>query len=265
MIRRALSLLLVAGSAASAQSGYQSSPPRREAQARNWGPWLAPYRAKLAAVMMEDFGERYLYAEANRRLPPPRDDERRVVFLGDSITDKWDLAAGFPGKPYVNRGIGGQVTAQMLVRFQQDVVALKPAAVVILAGINDVHGVLQRETPEGTQANWRAMADIADRHGIRVVFGSILPVHGYTPAASTVIADRKPAVLRALNDWLQRFCAKRGYPFADYAAVLADRDGRLAREWSDDGIHPLPAAYRRMASVAEAAIAQALRGERPPG
>lgn len=268
-----LAVLLGAGSAAGAQQAaktpaptvYQSSPERRVVQDKDWGPWLGPFRAKLVPSLMQDFGERYIYAAADRALPPPRPGDRRVVFLGDSITDRWDLAASFPGKPYVNRGIGSQVTAQMVLRFHQDVVALQPRAVVILAGINDVQGFLQQETPEQIEINWEAMADLADRHGIRVVFASLLPVNNYTDKAKDVLVERKPAELRALNEWLRAFCARRGYAYADYYARLVDGSGLLERGLSDDGVHPLAAGYARMAPVAEAAIEQALRAHpRPP-
>lgn len=239
---------------------YQSSPERRTVQDKDWGPWLGPFRAKLVPSLMQDFSERYIYAAANRALPPPKPNERRVVFIGDSITDRWDLAASFPGKPYVNRGIGSQVTAQMVLRFHQDVVALHPSAVVILAGINDVQGFLQQETPEQIQTNWEAMADLADSHGIKLVFASLLPVSNYTEKAKDVLNERNPAVLRVLNAWLRRFCATRGYAYADYYTQLADEAGLLARGLSDDGVHPLPAGYARMAPVADAAIKRALAG-----
>jgi lysophospholipase L1-like esterase len=252
-------LLWAAGAAAfAAPSVYQSSPPRRTVVEKDWGPQLGPFRASLVPSLMQDFGERYLYAAADRALPPPAPGEQRVVFLGDSITDRWNLAGSFPGKPYVNRGIGSQVTAQMLLRFHQDVVALQPAAVVILAGINDVQGFLQQETAEQIETNYEAMADMADRHGIKLVFGSILPVDDYTDAARNVIAERHPEELRAINAWLRQFCAQRGYVYADYYGVLADGRGMMARGLSEDGVHPLDAGYARMAPVASAAIARAL-------
>jgi hypothetical protein len=139
---------------AASTPGYQSSPERRTiTEKHDWGPWAGPFREKLVPSLMLDFGERYLYAPANAALPPPAPGERRVVFMGDSITDIWNLAASFPGRPYINRGIGSQVTAQMLVRFNQDVVALQPAAVVILGGVNDVTGFLQLETADGIVSN----------------------------------------------------------------------------------------------------------------
>ncbi|MEH3105482.1 MAG: GDSL-type esterase/lipase family protein [Sphingomonas phyllosphaerae] len=243
---------------AEAPAPYQSSPERRFIAERDWGPWLGPFRARLVPSLMRDFGERYLYQAANRRLGPPRSDERRVVFLGDSITDRWDLARSFPGRPYVNRGIGSQVTAQMLLRFHQDVISLRPDAVVILAGVNDVQGFLQQEAPEQIQSNWEAMADLADAHGVKVVFGSLLPVNDYTPSARDVVRERKPTTLRALNDWLRGFCQRRGYAYADYYAALVDRAGLLDARYTDDGVHPLAAGYARMAPVAEQAIAAAL-------
>jgi lysophospholipase L1-like esterase len=256
-------LIIAAPAVAQQEPVYQSSPERRVVQERDWGPWLGPFRAKLVPRLMQDFGERYLYRTANAALPPPKSGEKRVVFLGDSITDRWDLARSFPGKPYVNRGIGSQVTAQMLLRFHQDVIALRPAAVVILSGINDVQGFLQQETPESIEANWEAMADLADAHGIAVVFGSILPVNGYTDRARDVPKERDPATLRALNAWLRDFCARRGYAYADYWSALADADGMLARQYAEDGVHPLRIGYDRMAPVAAAAIAQALTPRKP--
>jgi len=243
---------------AASEPVYQSAPERRTVTEPDWGPWLGPFRQKLVPSLMRDFGERYLYASANQRLGPPKAGERRVVFLGDSITDRWNLARFFPHKPYINRGIGSQVTSQMLLRFHQDVIALKPAAVVILAGVNDVHGFMQEEKPEQIEANWEAMADLADRHGIRVVFGSILPVHGYTANARDVVEERRPAELRALNRWLKDFCHRRGYAFADYASAMIDDKGMLRRALSDDGIHPLNAGYSLMAPIAQAAVDRAL-------
>jgi lysophospholipase L1-like esterase len=237
---------------------YQSSPERRVVVEKDWGPWLGPFRAKLVPSLMQDFGERYVYQPANAALPPPQTSDKRVVFLGDSITDRWNLATSFPGQPYVNRGIGSQVTAQMLLRFHQDVVALQPSAVVILAGINDVQGFLQRETPKQIKDNWEAMADLADAHGIAVVFGSLLPVNNYTESARDVVRERKPEEIRSLNAWLQNFCKIRGYGYADYYAQLVDQQGLLRHDYTTDGVHPLDNAYMRMAPVATRAIDIAL-------
>lgn len=252
------SLILSAAPAGADIGDYQSSPERRTVTEKDWGPWLGPFRAKLVPVLMQDFGERYIYQRANAALPPPRDSEQRVVFLGDSITDKWDLATSFPGKPYINRGIGSQVTSQMLLRFHQDVIALHPKVVVILAGINDVQGFLQQERPDQTQSNWEAMADLADRHGIAVVFGALLPVNNYSEAARNVVEERKPDELRALNAWLRSLCLRRGYVYADYYSALVDDRGLMARQYSTDGVHPLASGYARMAPIASAAVTAAL-------
>jgi lysophospholipase L1-like esterase len=237
---------------------YQSSPERRTVVDKDWGRWLGPFRAKLVPSLMQDFGERYIYQNANAALPPRKPDEPRVVFLGDSITDRWNLSASFPGQPYINRGIGSQVTAQMVLRFHQDVIALDPQAVVILAGVNDVQGFLQQETPEQIETNWEAMADLADAHHIKIVFGSLLPVNDYTEAARDVVKERKPDELRALNAWLRVFCAKRGYAYADYYAALVDDRGLLGRAYTTDGVHPLDNGYARMTPIAARAIATAL-------
>jgi len=238
---------------------YQSSPERQTATLRDFGPWLGPYRTKVTGKMLEDFGEQYLYAPLNANLSPPKTGEVRVVFLGDSITDRWDLTQFFPGKPYINRGIGGQVTPQLVVRFHADVVALKPAIVVILAGINDVQGVMQVESETEIEANYQALAEMAVANGIRPVFTQILPINNYTANAATVLSDRKPEVLARLNTWLAGYCLQHGYGLIDYGPSLRDDKGLLAARFTDDGIHPNAAAYAIMAPIAEQAIESSLR------
>jgi len=255
-----IGLLLGLAAAAAEPPRYQSSPERRFfTDDRTYGKLEGDYYALLWSAMKQDFGEKYLYADADRALPPPRPHEQRVVFIGDSITDLWELGRYFPRKPYVNRGIGGQVTAQMVLRFQQDVVSLRPAAVVILAGINDLHGSLQREGDEGIEANWTAMADMASAHHIKVVFASITPVNNYTDNARHMLADRDPRRIRKLNSWLADFCRRRGYPFADYHAAMVDGNGLLRADLTRDGLHPLASGYALMASIAQTAIDRALR------
>ncbi|MBH0114881.1 GDSL family lipase [Novosphingobium sp. YJ-S2-02] len=254
LILPAAALLIAAGE----PQHYQSSPERRTVEdTRDWGPWAGPFREQLVPSLMQDFGEKYLYAPANAALPAPASDEQRVVFIGDSITDLWDLEKFFPGEPYINRGIGSQVTAQMLVRFEQDVVALRPKAVVILGGVNDVSGFLQVESEEGIVSNIEAMADIADRHGIAVVLCSILPVTN-TPQADYVETERKPAQLRRINARLAALATSRGYAFADYTPVLANESGLLQQRFTRDGVHPLASGYARMAPIVHAAIESAL-------
>lgn len=243
--------------AAAADQEYQSSPERREAPVKDWGPWLGPYRAKIAGMMPVDFGEQYLYAAANAALPPPA-DAGRVVFLGDSVTDRWNLAKFFPGKPYINRGIGGQVTPQMLVRFSADVVALHPSAVVILAGINDLSGALQVESTGQIETNYRSMAQLAEVNGIKPIFTALLPVNNYTDNARTMLEERDPRLIAELNGWLAAFCAEHHYGFIDYRAALRDAKGLLAANFTSDGLHPNDAAYAVMAPIAAGEIAHVL-------
>jgi lysophospholipase L1-like esterase len=254
-------LLLMSAGAAQAQADpawTQSSPPRATAVEKDWGPWLGPWRKQLAGKMMEDFGEQYIYADLNAKLPPPAPGEQRVVFLGDSITDKWNLADYFPGRPYINRGIGSQVTPQLVARFHADVIALAPAAVVILAGVNDVQGALQVETPAQIEANYEAMAEMAHAHGVKVIFASILPVNNYTPNAATVLAERKPELLRELNQWLKAYARRDGDGFIDYYSAMVDERGLARAGLVSDGIHPTPEGYRIMAPIAEAEIRRVL-------
>lgn len=213
-----------------------------------------------------DFAGFYRYAQANAALAPPRPGEQRVVFFGDSITDNWSkegYGGFFPGKPYVNRGIGGQTTAQMLLRFRADVIALRPAAVVILAGTNDVAGNAGPVTAEQIQDNLASMAELARTHGIAVVLASLLPVSddkkdaAGQPLARTV--QRPTGSIRALNGWLSGYAAKNGHVYLDYFAATADPGGLLRAELNDDGLHPNARGYAVMAPLAEAAIAQAVK------
>lgn len=259
-VRATLLLAALAFTSPAFAQAYQSSPPRQAAKPKDWGPWLGPYRESIAPKLLEDFGEQYLYAPANAALPPPKAGEARVVFLGDSITDRWDLGRDFPGRPYVNRGIGSQITPQMLLRFHADVIALKPRVVVILAGVNDMHGVFQVETLDQIKANFVAMSEIARANGVAVVFSAILPVNNYTDNARTVLADRHPDQLRALNAWLRDYAAAHDAQFADYYPALADANGLMRAEFTTDGIHPTVEAYKVMVPIAQAAIDRALAG-----
>ena len=146
-------------------------------------PGLDEYRASRLAIYTDDFGELKRYRDADAALTAPKPNENRVVFIGDSITDYWKLADSFPGKPYINRGIDGQTTPQMLVRFRQDVINLHPAVLVVLAGTNDVAGVTGPARNEDIEANYASMAELARLHHIRVVFASLLPVNNYTEDA----------------------------------------------------------------------------------
>ena len=221
-------------------------------------PGLDQYRASRIAVFTDDFGQLARYRDANSSLKVPATDENRVVFFGDSITDIWKLEDYFPGKPYINRGIGGQTTPQMLVRFRQDVIDLHPKVVVILAGTNDIAGNTGPMTLENIEANYSSLAELARVHNIRVVFSSVLPVHNYTPKSPDFFAQRPPEKILALNRWLKDYCAANVLTYLDYFTPMVDDQGLLKRDLAEDGLHPNPAGYKMMAPLAEAAIAKAL-------
>jgi lysophospholipase L1-like esterase len=219
---------------------------------------LDQYRASRIAVFTDDYGQLARYREANAALAPPPAGENRVIFFGDSITDIWHLDRYFPGKPYINRGIGGQTTPQMLVRFRQDVIDLHPKVVVVLAGTNDIAGNTGPMRNENIEANYASMAELAGAHHIRVVFSSVLPVHNYTEKSKDFFAQRSPARILELNTWLKDYCARNGIVYLDYFSALVDDKGLLKKELADDGLHPNDAGYKIMAPLAEAAIQEAL-------
>ncbi len=226
-------------------------------------PGLDHYRAGNIAIYSDDFGQLSRYRAANAALTPAATGENRVVFFGDSITDMWKLADYFPGKPYINRGIGGQTTSQMLVRFRQDVIDLHPKVVVILAGTNDIAGNTGPTRNEDIEANYASMAELARLHQIQVVFSSILPVNNYTERSKELFAQRSPARILALNDWLKDYCAKNGLVYLDYFSATVDEKGMLKRDLAEDGLHPNVTGYKLMAPLADAAIAKALAGTKP--
>jgi lysophospholipase L1-like esterase len=224
-------------------------------------PDLDQYRASRISIYTDDFGELKRYREANAALAPPAAKENRVVFLGDSITDYWKLADYFPGKPYINRGIDGETTPQMLVRFRQDVIDLHPKVLLVLAGTNDVAGVTGPARNQEIEANYASMAELARVHHIRVVFASLLPAHNYTQEAKESYALRPHERILALNTWLKDYCSNNGLVYLDYFSALIDDHGMLRRDVSDDGLHPNAAGYKIMAPLAEKAIANALAGQ----
>ena len=221
-------------------------------------PGLDQYRASRIVIYTDDFGEVKRYREDDAALAAPAAAENRVVFIGDSITDYWKLADYFPGKPYVNRGIDGQTTPQMLVRFRQDVIDLHPKVLVVLAGTNDVAGVTGCTRDEDIEANYASMAELAKAHHIRVIFASLLPVHNYTQDAKESFALRPAERILALNRWLKDYCSKNGFVYLDYFSALVNDRGMMKRNLSDDGLHPNAVGYKVMAPLAEKAIALAL-------
>jgi lysophospholipase L1-like esterase len=197
------------------------------------------------------------YHAADMQLPSPARGENRVVFFGNSITEAWapHFAAMFPGKPYVGRGISGQTTPQMLVRFRQDVIDLKPKVVVILAGTNDIAGNTGPSTLEMIEDNLKSMTELAQQGGIRVVLSSVLPVFDYPWRPGLEPAPK----IVALNAWMKKYAQSVGAVYLDYWTALADARQGMRAEYSADGVHPNEAGYRVMAPLAAKAIAEALR------
>jgi lysophospholipase L1-like esterase len=204
----------------------------------------------------DDWANLDRYRAANAALPAPRPREDRVVFYGNSITEAWAplFPAMFPGKPYVGRGISGQTTPQMVIRFHQDVVALQPEVVVILAGTNDIAGNTGPSKLEMIEDNLMAMTEIARQHGIRVVLSSVLPVYDYPWKPGLQPAPK----IIALNAWMRRYAGEVGETYLDYHSAMADARGGLPAAIAGDGVHPNEAGYRIMAPLAEAAIGLAL-------
>jgi lysophospholipase L1-like esterase len=220
---------------------------------------LDQYRASRIAVFTDDFGQLARYRDADTALKPPAPGENRIVFFGDSITDMWKLDESFPGKPYINRGINGQTTPQMLIRFRQDVVDLHPKVVVVLAGTNDIAGNTGPMRLEDIEANYASIAELAHAHSIKVIYASVLPVHNYTDRAKDFFAQRSPEKILALNRWLKGYIVE--HPdclYLDYFSAMVDDKGLLKRDLSDDGLHPNAAGHKIMVPLAEVAIDRAL-------
>jgi lysophospholipase L1-like esterase len=217
--------------------------------------------AKQIATMqakLNDWPQLERYRAENAALSPAAAGEQRVVFYGDSITDAWgrrpNTGTFFPGKPYVNRGISGQTTPQMVVRFRQDVVDLKPAAVLILAGTNDVAGNTGPMTAEMTEENFASMIDLANANGIKTIVASITPAFDYPWKRGL----EPVAKIRTINAWLQTYCKAHGATYLDYYSALADEQGGMKPGTSFDGVHPNATGYGIMAPLAQAAIDRAL-------
>jgi lysophospholipase L1-like esterase len=227
------------------------------------------YKAGLYDTMTKDWAMHKRYQEANAKLAPPAKNETRVVFMGDSITDLWDndgFGGFFPGKPYVNRGIGGQTTPQMLLRFRQDVVALKPKVVVILAGTNDIAGNTGPSTMEMIEDNFTSMVEIARANNIRVVLAALLPVCDCKTSKEgkplVMTKNRPPEKILALNEWIKQFAAKNDVVYLDYYSAMVDDKGFLKADLTYDGLHADARGYAVMGPLAEKAITAALKKKR---
>jgi lysophospholipase L1-like esterase len=213
--------------------------------------------AQHLADQLQDWNQIGRYHADDERLTAETADPHRVVFLGDSITDGWNLAQYFPGKPYVNRGISGQTTPQMLVRMFPDVIDLKPAAMIILAGTNDVARNTGPETLTMIEENFQAMAELARTHGIKVILCLLTPISDYTQNKQS--EHRPPADILKLNAWLRDYAARTQATVADYYSALVDDKGMLKDGYSQDGLHPNAKGYELMAPVAQSAIEKAVQ------
>jgi lysophospholipase L1-like esterase len=250
--------VLLVSLSAFAQQPTPQSPPKPTGAER-----LNQWRLSRQSMLMDDFGELTRYRDANAALQPPAPGEKRVVFFGDSITDLWKLDESFPGKPYINRGISGQTTPQLLIRLRPDVIELHPKAVVILAGTNDIAGNTGPMRLEDIEGNYASIAELARAHDIKVICASVLPVHEYTEQAGDMYAQRPPEKILTLNRWLKDYCARTGCIYLDYFSAMVDDKGHLKKELADDGLHPNAAGYMIMTPLAEAAIKKTLGNRKP--
>jgi lysophospholipase L1-like esterase len=223
-------------------------------------------RLAKADKILHDWPNLARYAEANAALAAPAKFELRVVFMGDSITDAWvspEFGGFFPGKPYVDRGISGQTTPQMLIRFRPDVIALQPKVVVILAGTNDIAGNTGPMTLGEIEGNLASMAELARTYKIRVVLASVLPVSNYghdrqgNPLDMRI--NRPPEKILELNAWIKKYTAENGHTYLDYFSAMVDEQGLLQRDLSEDGLHPNAKGYAVMSPLAEQSIRLAIK------
>ena len=260
-----LVMLLLAGAGILRAQGQTDAPAKPACDCAE----AEPTKAKIQVLekRLNDWPDLAHYREANAKVQPPARDEQRVVFMGDSITDMWvqpRFGAFFPGKPYIGRGIGGQTTPQMLLRFREDVIALQPKVVVILAGTNDIAGNTGPMTLAQTEENLASMAELARVHGIQVVLSSVMPVSTYGHDSNGNPVDmrikRPPEQILELNSWIKKHAAGKGYMYLDYFSAMVDDQGLLKKDLSEDGLHPNAAGYSVMAPLAEKAIEVARKG-----
>ena len=215
------------------------------------------FMEEILLAQDNDWANLNRYKEENLKIGLPADNENRVVFIGNSITQGWIEVDPnfFAGKSYINRGISGQTTPQMLVRFRSDVVNLKPKVVVILAGTNDIAGNTGPSTLEMIEDNIASMVEIANANNIKVVLCSILPAYDYPWKTGLEPAQK----IVDLNKWIKEYAVKNKIIYVDYFAPIADQRNGMKKAYSEDGVHPNLAGYKVMEPIVENAIAEALR------
>jgi lysophospholipase L1-like esterase len=256
--------LCVAGSV-SAQVVEEYNPPRANCCLLN--------TARSLTDQLQDWNQLGRYHQANQQLKSQPVPSGRVVFMGDSITDGWNLSESFPSKPYVNRGISGQVTAQMLVRMYPDVINLQPTAMVLLAGTNDIARNNGPVTLTMIQEDIMAMTELAQLHGIKVLLSSVMPISDYpylrqqnappapvvpggrgAPPRQKMTEGRPPSDILKLNAWMKEYAAKVNATYVDYFSAMVDDQGWLKEALSADGLHPNAEGYKIMTAVLTAAL-----------
>jgi lysophospholipase L1-like esterase len=237
------------------ETAAESQGPPATLAAPSWQK--GGYWAKFDGKLLVDFGDLAHFRGDDLALGPPTAGQVRVVFMGDSITQGWNLQNSFPGKPYINRGISGQTSSQMLLRFRQDVIDLKPKVVVILAGTNDLAENTGPATLEQVEGNLMSMIQLAAANGIGVVLCPVLPSVRFWWHPG--LQNPAPRIV-ALDKWIKTFAAEKGYFYADYYSQLADAAGGLPRNLSRDGVHPSPAGYAIMSPLVESGIKKTLKG-----
>jgi lysophospholipase L1-like esterase len=208
-------------------------------------------------VQAQDWPNLGKYASANAKLKAASKNEKRVVFLGNSITEGWikKHPEFFANNSYINRGISGQTTPQMLVRFRADVVKLHPKVVVILGGTNDIAGNTGPSTIEMIEDNLASMAEIAMAHNIKVVLCSVLPVYDY-PWRKGLQPAKK---IMVLNAWIKGYCAKKRIIYVDYFSAMVDEHHGLKAELTPDGVHPNLKGYQIMEPLVQKAIKKVIK------
>jgi lysophospholipase L1-like esterase len=254
LVAPALSVALLAAALIMNVLSAQQSPILSTSRT---SPQPAPQQQSADERTRNDWANLERYRQANKKLAPPAPSERRVVFMGNSISDSWAPFFGdmFPGKPYIGRGISGQTTPQMLVRFRQDVIALEPSVVVILAGTNDIAGNTGPSSLEMIEDNLMSMTELAKANGIRVVLASVLPAYDYPWRPGLEPAPK----IVALNAWMKSYAGRVGAVYLDFHSAMTDERQGLRSDLTHDGVHPTEAGYRVMAPLAEQAIVEALR------